>query len=557
MRQMRCLRSLIAILSFAAALASAPTFAQSPSSTSAPALSGTVSSAAESKMEGVLVSAQKDGSPIRVTVASDQNGHFAFPADRLSPGHYALSIRAIGYVLDGPRSADVAAAGGAVADIGLAKAQDIAPQMTSTEWFMSIPGTPAQKQKLIECMSCHTLERIVRSTFSSDDFMPILKRMANYANNTTQALIQPRPTERAVVDSEVRKTADYLSSINLNGRATWPYPLKSLPRPTGTATRAIVTEYDMPQKTAAPHDVRTDKSGNIWFSDFVEQKLGMLDPKSGAVKEYDYPVEKPGFPMGSLDLEPDPDGNLWLAMMFQTGLAKFDMQAKSFRFFPLSAEQKSDPTMQQSMVMPSHWQVDNKVWTNDVNHQSIMRLDLATGTYETIDPFKNMPKSPAHGPYGMMSDAENNLYFLDFGGGDIGKVDAKTGRPTIYPTPTPDSWPRRGMLDDKGRLWFAEFAVDKLGMFDTKSEEFKEWNVPTAHTYPYDVSLDKTGHLWSGGMASDRVLRFDPQTATSVEYLLPRPTNIRRIFIDNSTDPPTLWAGNNHGATIFKLEVLN
>ena len=113
------------------------------------------------------------------------------------------------------------------------------------------------------------------------------------------------------------------------------------------------------------------------------------------------------------------------------------------------------------------------------------------------------------------------------------------------------------MLDDKGRLWFAEFAANKLAMFDIEHESFKEWDVPTPFTFPYDVFLDKAGDLWSGGMSSDRVLRFDPQTRRSIEYLLPRQTNIRRIFIDNSTTPVTFWAGNNHHAAILKIEPLD
>jgi len=28
--------------------------------------------------------------------------------------------------------------------------------------------------------------------------------------------------------------------------------------------------------------------------------------------------------------------------------------------------------------------------------------------------------------------------------------------------------------------------------------------------------------------------------------LLPRPTNVRRIFVDNSTTPVTFWVGSNH-----------
>jgi virginiamycin B lyase len=186
-----------------------------------------------------------------------------------------------------------------------------------------------------------------------------------------------------------------------------------------------------------------------------------------------------------------------------------------------------------------------------------MRLDLASGKYQRIDPFTLLPKGRLHAPYGMTADADNNLYFMDFADQNIGRVDAKAGAATIYPTPTARSRPRRCMLDDRGRLWFTEFAANKLAMFDIKAEEFKEWDVPTPYTFPYDVFSDQNGELWSGGMASDRVLRFDPQTGDSVEYLLPRPTNIRRVFVDTSTKPVTFWAGNNHGAEIVRLEPLD
>ncbi|HWG04132.1 MAG TPA: carboxypeptidase regulatory-like domain-containing protein, partial [Beijerinckiaceae bacterium] len=331
MSRTRCLQTFVTLLLISASLAGARAdstaagthaLAQSPSSAIAAALSGTVSSASEGKMEGVLVSAEKNGSPNRITVVSNASGHFDFPADRLSPGHYELSIRAIGYELDGPRSADVPASGIGTTDLILRKSDDIAAQMTNTEWFMSIPGTAAQKQKLLACMSCHTLGPIVRSTLTSDEFVPVLKRMANYAENTTEAVAQPRPTEQHGSELLIRRIADYLASNNLSRGSTWAYPLKTLPRPTGAATRTIVTEYSLPRKAIAPHDVRTDSEGNVWYSDFVEEKLGMLDPQSGTVKECDYPVVKPGFPMGSLDLEPDQDGNLWFAMLFQTGLAK-------------------------------------------------------------------------------------------------------------------------------------------------------------------------------------------------------------------------------------------
>ena len=50
---------------------------------------------------------------------------------------------------------------------------------------------------------------------------------------------------------------------------------------------------------------------------------------------------------------------------------------------------------------------------------------------------------------------------------------------------------------------------------------------------------------------------LEPATDRTVEYLLPRSTNIRRVFVDNSTDPVTFWVGSNHGASIVKLEPLD
>jgi hypothetical protein len=58
-------------------------------------------------------------------------------------------------------------------------------------------------------------------------------------------------------------------------------------------------------------------------------------------------------------------------------------------------------------------------------------------------------------------------------------------------------------------------------------------------------------------MLSDQVTRLDTKTGTMVQNLLPRSTNIRRVFVDNSTTPVTFWVGSNHGASIVKLEPLD
>src|SRR5215469_3871545 len=88
------------------------------------ALTGTVSSAAEGNMEGVLVTARRSGSTMATTVVTDSNGRYAFPASRLGPGHYDLTIHATGYDLGAPAGADVAS-GSASADLKLVPTRDL------------------------------------------------------------------------------------------------------------------------------------------------------------------------------------------------------------------------------------------------------------------------------------------------------------------------------------------------------------------------------------------------------------------------------------------------
>ena len=84
---MRPLRTLLAA-SIALSFYAGPVSAQSA------ALTGQVTSAEEGAMEGVLVSAKLAGSNKTITVVSDEKGRYAFPASRLEPGKYTLTIRA-------------------------------------------------------------------------------------------------------------------------------------------------------------------------------------------------------------------------------------------------------------------------------------------------------------------------------------------------------------------------------------------------------------------------------------------------------------------------------
>ena len=150
----------------------------------------------------------------------------------------------------------------------------------------------------------------VEAFISDDDlsgqntFLPLTARLVNLS---TAALWYVR----------AQPNSDGIATINLGEGTKWTYELKTLPRPSGRATRVIYTEYDLPRERIQPHDVIVDAEGIAWYSSFGEQNLGRLDPRTGRVREFPIPEAKPGFPTGLLGLRSDKAGNLWLGNMYQ------------------------------------------------------------------------------------------------------------------------------------------------------------------------------------------------------------------------------------------------
>jgi hypothetical protein len=370
------IKALLASTSLVGALAwltMVPAQAQVPAGA---ALTGQVSSTEEGAMEGVLVSAKKDGATVTTTVVSNDKGQFSFPADRLAPGHYTITIRAAGYNLVGPKAVDIAQGTPASADVKLAKTNNLAGQLTNAEWLISAPGDDKIKSFLPDCVGCHTLQRVFTSTHNADEFKNVFLRMGRYAPEsvpTRPQLIKTggaRSERPRVPAAMMQQAADYLESVNLSNADQESYSLKTLPRPKGRATHVIVTEYDLPRKEALPHDVIVDPDGHAWYTDFGNQFVGELDPASGKVTDYALPLLRDDQPKGSLDLELDPDSNLWIGMSYQAGVAKIDRKTKQVTAYPLNKEW-AGITTQTNMATATHMNVDGKVWMDDTENHNV------------------------------------------------------------------------------------------------------------------------------------------------------------------------------------------
>jgi len=526
------------------------------------ALTGVVSSAEEGKMEGVVVSAKRPGSTIMVSVSTNAQGQYSFPQDRLAPGAYDITIRAIGYTLK-PTTATIEQGGSAQLDLTLAKAAPsvLALQMSNSEWMQSAPGTPGQKMALLSCLDCHGLQRPFFSKDDASEAAITVQRMRGHAPNASPNFpfflhnaseILSGPPTKAQADFGA-----YLASINLSSGETWPYQLKTQPRPRGKSTQAIITTYDLPDE-AAPHDTLLDKEGNVWFTDFQHQFISKLDPKTGKVTRYPVPVSKPGFPTGGLMVTIDKDGHIWQAMMEQAVIAELDPKTGKVSTYLAPNWENDDKRF--TMIDALHSNVDGKLWTkaNDGATNRMYQFDLATKQFHEVLP---PPGRRTIAGYGLVTDLDNNVYSLDNNPNQrqIWRTDAKTGDVTYIDLPPGIGGARRGHIDSQNRLWFSQFHANRYAMYDPKSGKVTAWDVPVPYAGAYDVGFDDVKYAWGADMSTDLVQRFNVETGEWSSYLLPTSINTRHIDVQKSSDPNVLssmWTEGQQTSKIVHIEPL-
>jgi len=510
-------------------------------------------------MEGVIIGAKKAGSTITTWVVSNAQGQYIFPRERLEPGKYAISVRAVGYEL--PKTSVDVTPDSAQFDLQLNKVTStskLAMQLSNAEWLMSMPGTREQKLALGGCVTCHTLQRVLFSRFNADEMTQVVQRMSMHTNNSSPLHPWMRPVEYSRPAAQATPFAKFLSSVNLSAADTFEFPLKTLPRPKGKATQVIYTTYDLPRPDASPHDEVFDAQGNVWYSDFNSQFIGKLDPKTGKVVEYPVPQNRLGqIAQGGLQIDIDKEGRIYYGNMSQMQIVRLDPKTGKMETFksPVPESELGDAHL--TMIDPAFQQVDGKIWINVAyatgEAGGTWHIDLATNTWNRVTYPEGSPRAQA---YDVVADSKNNVYGMNMNNDKIWMTDGKTLKTVWYDFPTKGGGCRRGHIDSQDRVWCGAYNRDSLAMFDPKTQKITEWKVPTAWTRPYDAQFDDKTYLWGAGMDNDLAVRLNTQTGEFTEYLLPHETNVRHVEVQKSGPLSSMWLGDQHGGTIVRVEPL-
>ena len=131
--------------------------------------------------------------------------------------------------------------------------------------------------------------------------------------------------------------------------------------------------------------------------------------------------------------------------------------------------------------------------------------------------------------HGMTVDANGHVFWIEFQGQHVGRLDPETGAMVRYHMdPRGVVEDEQGVLDNarghspdldaEQNVWFTVIRGNKIGKWDRRTEKIKLWEIPTPHSFPYGIEIDQNGEIWFAELYGCKVGRFNPATEEFTEY---------------------------------------
>jgi virginiamycin B lyase len=466
-------------------------------------------------VSGAAVKIRQAERGVTVTVFS-RAGNYSAP--ELFPGKHEVLAGPGGH--EESTRAEVQIAPGKTASLDLAL-KPAAPVLTAADWIPQLPddGDGTKQLAINRCVNCHGPAHFVARRFDRLGWKKVILDMGRI-EETRKPGYRDIPDERAMAakGEEIERLSAYLARHFGLDQA----PGVNIPRPvayrsTPGETDVIITQFDIPTRGAVPHNLAVDPQDEIWFVERFADKLGHLDPKSAAFREF--PIPAGARPHGVL---PDRNGFVWWTESRGNHLGRLDSRSGRMKRYALPQDRSSPHTLFLGK--------DGLIWMTQIGGNRIASFDPRT------ESFKEFPVPTKESrPYGIVVDSGNHVWFCEFSGDKIGRLDPATGTIKEYAPPTRYSGPRRLALDREENVWFTEYNTNKIARLDRHSGAIQEWAIPTPDSGPYDIVVDQRGKVWFDEFTANKIVRFDPLNAEFTEFPLPgHDSQVRKMALDQT-----------------------
>jgi streptogramin lyase len=422
---------------------------------------------------------------------------------------------------------------------------EIESQLSGEELLWNLPGSLEEKEAFhTSCgYGCHSFQQILKNRYDERSWRVMVERMLHHGQSGS--LLNPREEnvspEALAVDEVVIK---WLARVR--GPESKDGSLRVFPRLSGESNRVVVTEYELPRAFSGFHDVMGDSNGNIWYTSHFSRYVGRLDPHTGVVTEYQTAVT-PGFLPGTHHAVIAKDGSVLISKQWSQKLLKLDPRTGQMTevSWPGAGNFAQGP--------------DGFLWITKRGSHAVQKFDPETGRVVQQYPIK-IPD-----PYDSVISDDGNFWA---GGGISGTsykgntaelLNIETGEMLDLDTGYSPSAGRRGGFDPSGNVWFGG-ENGALVEVDAKAKRIREFWPPAPYdpyTDLYSAMPDKDGEVWTHELHGRNFLRFNPRTGYWTQYAMPEPyAHARYIWVDNSTDPITVWYPDYSTDRVVRIQPL-
>ncbi len=539
-------------------------------------LAGAITSASGQKLEGVTVSAKRDGTTITTSVYTDQDGNYYFPP--LADGKYLVWAQALGFETAKDAVDLTATRKHNIALKPMTDREAMIRQLPSELLVAALPEDTEDDARIKKiftnnCTACHSPGYALQFRFDEAGWNKIINMMKVVPGSG----VYPGPGAKAnqIMEHNQKQLAAYLARARGPGESSMKFVPR--PRPTGEAARAVWTLYDLQINPDAgigtqvkynpndgtdwslgttsklgqlPHDGNIDAEGNLYFTSNNPNKLvtiGKVDAKTGEVKFLKV-NRADGLAANAHGITRDAEGNFWFDVnppktekitVYQTpqnmsplgGAVTLDVDGKGFiwasapdgavRFDPKAeefADFKSKTPYQNpkgtGMTYGAAGDRDGVGWWAQMAMDTIGRGDPVTGAITEV-------KLPAVKEAIDRLKPEDLAFYENFN--DLS-----------FNTPVPWSQGPRRMGTDKNAdvLWVGNSWGASLARINTKTGDTTMVPFPDKTMQPYHIAVDNNHNVWGNLWTSDQIVKFDPSANKWTTFELPvRGTEIRHISL--------------------------
>jgi virginiamycin B lyase len=359
-----------------------------------------------------------------------------------------------------------------------------------------LPAGPGHDTVKSVCSGCHSLSLITGARLDRASWEYEVGRMVKFGTPVTAA--------------NREEVVSYLATH---------FP--AAPRPPGVVipgpVKVAFQEWDAPTAGSFPHDPMSAHDGSLWWTGWIGNTLGRLDPKTGQIREFTPPIADSG-PHGLVE---DGQGYIWFTANTHAYIGRLDPATSEVKPFPMPDAAAKDPHTLQ-------FDRQGIIWFTVQNANRVGRLDPKTGEIKLV----TSPTLKSN-PYGMVITSNGVPVFDEFGSHKIGTIDPKTLAIREYVLPNPATRPRRIGISSDDTIWYTDFSRGYLGRLDLKSGEVKEWASPSGQkSQPYAITVRKDV-VWyvESNTAPNMLVRFDPKTEQFQSWGIPAGGGVVRNMV--------------------------